>query len=649
MSIRILSRRHRLRLFFGLLFTSLGIISSVVPGVALATSANSLYQQRADYKAALDHLTAGRMRSYARRRDQLDDYALRPYLAYYELQSRLSRASEADVRTFRSEFSELPVADILYYRWMKRLGRRREWQTFLDNYEPSQDAELRCYHLRALYGNGERERALEGVPDLWAVGKSQPKACDPLFDTWINSGNLTQSLTWGRLELALAANETTLARYLLRFFDSPVKAWAQSLYNVHVNPKAISRTERYRSDTQFSRAVISHGLKRLANRDPTAASTAWESFRDSHAFPEPLRAEIVAAILISHAKAGKFPSQEAGTLPDAAALGIAQAAVANESWADAVYWIDRMPLELRNERRWQYWLARSLAGSTLGSERAKLTYRKLATERDYYGFLAAEQTGQPVNLNHKPFALSATVINQVRRIPAVLRATELYAIGDLLNARREWYKLLPNLSTTEKVAAATLAASIGWTSQSVRTANDPALRDTLELRFPLAYFDSFQRVSHVTTVANSFLLAIARQESAFDPRARSPANARGLMQLMQRTAANTAKQAGLATPSTTDLYDPAINVEIAGHHLAILAKRYGNRRPLIAAAYNAGQSRVDRWLRDATSQSMDVWIETIPFRETRGYVKNVLAFAQVYSHLLGSPLPMLQVHETSLP
>ena len=632
-----------------LLVATLAWLVFVLPGGVEAATSGGLYQQRVNYKIALDHLTAGRMRSYYKMRDRLDDYVLRPYLSYLELQSRLSRATAVEVLDFRSEYADLPVADIVYYRWMKRLGKRREWQTFLDHYETSVDAELRCYQLRAFYGTGERERAFAGVPELWIVGESQAKACDPLFEVWIKADLLTEGMVWERLVLALDANETTLARYLLRFFDNPLKAWAQSYYNVHVKPGAITRTSRYQTDTEYSRAVIAHGIKRLARRDAAAASGAWLSYRSSHSFTEAELKEVTAAVLVGQANEGHFPGSNADEQPDEAALGIAEAAVANESWSDAAYWIDRLPADVRNERRWQYWLARSLASSTLASERAQLTYQKLAAERDYYGFLAAEQRGQPVNLNHQPSVVSAIQINQVRRLPAVQRATELYAIGDLVNARREWYKLLPTLNTVEKVAAAKLAANIGWTSQSVRTANDTELRNTLELRFPLAYFDSFQRVSHITTIPNSFLLAIARQESAFDPRARSSANARGLMQLMLVTATAVAKRVGLARPSTTDLYDPPINVEIAGHHLAALFARYGNRRPLAAAAYNAGRSRVDRWIADAPGKSMDVWIETIPFRETRNYVKNVLAYAQVYSHLLGSPVPMLQVHETSLP
>jgi soluble lytic murein transglycosylase len=609
----------------------------------------SLYEQRATYKKALDHLTAGRMSAFDEARKSLRDYPLHPYLDYYALQSQISTADADVVTAFRSRYADLPVADIVYYRWLKRLGQQRRWETFLNHYEPSSNAELKCYHLRALFGTGNEKAALQQVGELWLVAKSQPKACDPLFEIWINRGYLTESMVWDRLGLALDANSRTLARYLQRFFKSPnVKSWAESYYNVHVSPSALSQTSRFSTDTRYSREVIAHGLARLAKRDPTAASRAWLSFQDSHEFSTEDAFSVQAALLVGHAREGNFPDHE--PLPEGMPLeDLALAALARQSWPDLGYWIEQLPQTEREERRWQYWLARSLNQTTRNSERGRLTYAALAENRDYYGFLAAEQLGQPIRLNYQPVPASPIEINRLRNDPGVRRATELYAVGDRINARREWYRLLPGLSEREKAIAARLATEIGWTSQSIRTANVAALRDALDLRFPEPYTDDFQRVSHVTTVPDDFLFAVARQESLFDPRARSSANARGLMQLIPPTAERVARRIGLDEPSTSDLYDPALNIELAGHHLASLLVRYDGRRPLAAAAYNAGEHRVDRWIKDVSGQWMDVWIEGIPFRETRNYVKNVMAFTQVYGQRRGSPRPMLEAHETRIP
>lgn len=613
------------------------------------TLAISLYEQRAVYKKALDHLTAGRMDAFGKARETLKDYPLYPYLAYYELQSQLSSADAETVMAFRSRYADLPVADIVYYRWLKRLGQQRRWRTFLNHYEPSSDVELKCYHLRALIGTGSEKAALKQVGDLWLVANSQPKACDPLFETWIDRGYLTESMVWQRLGLALDANSRTLARYLQRFFESPnVKPWAQSYYNVHVSPGVLSQTSRFSTDTRYSREVIAHGLTRLATRDPQAAAKAWLSYQDSHDFSTAASAEIESALLIGNARAGSFPAHE--PLVEGMPLeDLTLAALKQQNWAELGYWIEHLSEQTRSHRRWQYWLARSLNETTIASERARLTYAALAEERDYYGFLAAEQLGQPIRLNDHPVPASASEVNQLKNVPGVRRATELFAVGDRINARREWNRLLPGLSERQKALAAKLATQIGWTSQAIRTANAAALRNALDLRFPEPYTDDFHRVSHVTTVPDDFLLAVARQESLFDPRARSAANARGLMQLIHPTAERVARRVGISEPSSADLYDPALNIELAGHHLASLLVRYDGRRPLAAAAYNAGERRVDRWIRDASGQWMDVWIESIPFRETRNYVKNVMAFTQVYGQRRGSPRPMLEAHETRLP
>jgi soluble lytic murein transglycosylase len=236
----------------------------------------------------------------------------------------------------------------------------------------------------------------------------------------------------------------------------------------------------------------------------------------------------------------------------------------------------------------------------------------------------------------------------VQSLVPVQRALELYAVGDLMNARREWFALVPTLDEEERYHAAALAAAAGWVNQGISIANLGDLRDDVGLRFPVAYAEAFQRTSEATAIPKPFLLAVARQESAFDARARSRANALGLMQLLHPTATQAARQSGLRVPTVTDLYDPDVNVTLGGQHLARLLERYQQRRPVAAAAYNAGEGRVDRWLRDSPGRSMDVWIETIPFRETRDYVKNVLAFTQVYGHLLDSPQPVLASHETAL-
>lgn len=616
-----------------------------LPGAPALAKPLSLYEQRQAYRDALDHLTAGRSGDFERARAVLDDYVLAPYLDAYRVQTRLASVSDAQMQAFQHRHAELPVAGILHYRWLKHLGGRREWQRLLDNYRPTSDAELSCYRLRALLATGERQAALDGVPPLWTVARSQPQACDPLFEAWIDAGGLTEGRVWERLQLALGAGERRLGRYLLRFFEGPLKTWAQALYDVHVDPARLARAGNFADDGPYARAVIAHGIERLARRDPAAALTAWQRYRDTHEFDPAEQARVTETVWLANAEAGTFPRPRPADPSAAFAADMAQAAIEAEDWPELLHWVEQLPAADRQELRWQYWLARALGHTHLGSERARLTYQSLAEERHYYGFLAAENLGRPARLNPAPPREDPALLARLQARPALRRALELFAVGDLVNARREWYALLPQLDAAEHYHAARLAKRAGWVAQSIHIANRADLHDSLELRFPVAYGDVFRQVSHVTTVPKPFLIAVARQESAFDPRARSPVNARGLMQLMHPTANLVAGRLGIAKPSVTDLYEPAVNVALGGHHLAGLLARYDNRRPLAAAAYNAGEGRVDRWVRDRAGQPMDVWIESIPFAETRNYVKNVLAFTQVYGQLLDQPVPMLEVHE----
>ncbi len=634
-------RRNALKLIFVLCFAA--------NAIALAADESNPYEQRALYRAALDHLTAGRTSAFRKAQKQLADYPLAPYLDYYRLQTRLSSVTDREMRTFRERHQDLPVSDIMFRRWLKRLGSRREWSRYLTNYAATDRAELQCYYLRALIARGRAEEAYEATPSLWTVARSQPKACDPLFDQWIAADRLTEGLVWQRLQLALGKNQRQLARYLLRFFKGPLKTWANELYDVHVSPSQILEYGRFSADDPYQRTVIAHGVKRLARREAKDARRAWERYQTRQKFDDAEASAVEEAVTLAEAREGRFPSQAPASTSRKFLEGMARAAVDREDWPEALAWIERLPTQAFNSNRWQYWLGRALSQTYLNSERARLTYRALASERDYYGFLAAEQIGYAMQLNKAPPRQDRESSASIAGKPAVRRAMELYAVGDRVNARREWFKLLPTLGLEDQLEAAYLTQGVGWTSESIRMTNGAKLWDHLDLRFPMAYPNLYRRVSYITTVPEPFLLAISRQESLFDPRARSSANARGLMQLLHSTAVLVAKRVGTTSPTTTDLYDPTINIELGGHHLARLLDRYGNRRPLAAAAYNAGEHRVDRWIGKASGQPMDVWIESIPFRETRKYVKNVLFFAQVYSQLRGETPPMLAVVEANVP
>jgi len=607
----------------------------------------SLFQARELYKETLVRIDRGQ--SIKKQAKALENYPLRPYLDYHTLNRKLYQSKAKPVIAFQQSHSQLPVTQLMFNRWLRNLGKRGQWQTLRDNYVATTNAELRCYHLRALYASEDKERALDQTKDLWLRPVSQPKACDPLFDVWRNTDRFTEDVAWQRLEGAIGANQRTLARYLLRFFTGENKTTAEAYYRFHITPSRVTRTSAYSIDSQYMRVAIQHGLTRLAANDAEKADKAWQRYAKSHDFDTADSQWIEAQLAIGRASQGTFPSADTrSTLNDEVALALSSAAVANQSWDEAVYWIERLEPHEHNKIKWQYWLARALqvTQTDASSSRAQDIFNRIGSERHYYGFLAASRLGLQGTLN--TVNSRSPQWKHILNDPGVERAVELFAVGDDINGRREWYRALEGMNQSQQTSAGHMARSIGRVPLSIRTANIAEALDDLTLRFPVVYEPQFRRASAKVDVPVSFLFAIARQESAFDPSALSAANARGLMQVLPATATLIARRANTPAPNSSQLYDPAINVTLGTYHVAWLLDRYGGQTPLAIAAYNAGEHRVDRWIKGLERMPMDIWIERIPFRETRDYVKNVLAFKHVYSQRLGMPTPMLGANERAI-
>ena len=606
---------------------------------------------RAEYRLALKDLKAKRYTSFRKRQALLSDYVLAPYLDFHYHRVRVNRLSSAEMTSFEQRHPEHLFTRRLRNSWLLRLPKRGRWDEYLNHYVDTTNTTRRCYYVRALYRSGEKKAALDLVEPLWVVGKSQPKACDSLFKAWIGAGRLTDEMVWQRLQLALPRNEVTLAKYLLTLFKpgSQLQSDGRALYQAHVNPKKFP-FKKYTKDSPNNRVLLTRAISRLARKDAEKALAQWYRVDTELLFTEDQRNAIKHAVLVENASANRFPLEE--ERPDYVASNtterLALAAVRHANWSEVSYWIDQMEPEQRADGQWQYWSAADLNEAANDADQAATTMVDLATNRSYYGFIAAAEADKDSQLNHTPAGSTEAAISGVAQVPGIQRALELYAIEDALNARREWAAALDTLDEEHQRAAAVLAQRNGWLNQAITTANKAKLRDDLDLRFPVAYLDVYSKASAATEIPISTLLAVTRQESAFQHKARSSANARGLMQLLYSTATETAKKSGLRKPSKTDLYKPKVNIPIASNYLAGLLKRYDGQRPLAFAAYNAGPHRVDRWIKDRKGMPMTQWIETIPFRETRNYVKGVLAFDHLYGLRLDTPRPMLSSTEQAV-
>ncbi len=528
-------------------------------------------------------------------------------------------------------------------RWLRELGQQRAWQLFLDHYSGDGDSTLNCYYLRALYGTEQQQLALAKTATAWIKANSQPKVCDPIFAVWRNSEYFTDEVIWQRLKLSLAANETTLARYLIRQFAGDTKL-AQLFYEAHQRPRRLLEQDKYVHNTQRHREIMAQLLPRLADQDPQRALTHWQNVQDKLGFSTAEITELHQDLVVIMAREGHFPTPAARPLVTStdAMLALQTLAVKAQQWSEVIYWAEQLPTSERQKPQGQYWLARALEVSTGDSTRARLTLEALSSKRQYYGFWAAARLGVAGKLNANPVYDQRVAASQLQARPRFARSLELFAVGGDLNGRREWYAALAEISPIEQRIAAELALSNGLLPLTIHTANHGDAHHALHLRFPIAFIPQFRRTSLDTGIAVPTLMALTRQESAWDYQAISSAGAHGLMQLLPSTARLVAKRYRLKQPSNAELHDPGKNIALGGRHLEWLLRRYNGQLAPALAAYNAGEHRADRWLRERDQMPLDVWIETIPYRETRNYVKNVLAFQHVYAMLMGSPLPFVK-------
>lgn len=608
------------------------------------------FEQRNIYRKAMEQLRRGQTARFKQADKALRGYILYPYLEYQALRNRIAYVNADEMQDFVARNAELPVTSLLERRWLKRLGRDRKWGTLLANRIETQDTELRCYQLRAQYNAGNRQLALAQTADLWVQPFSLPKACDPLFGVWLETSYFNEALAWQRLAGALLANEVSLAKYLSRYFSGPRKVAADAFYQAHITPGRLENEQIYHRNEPLYREIVLQVLPRLAKRNPEKARKLLPRLTAVLQLNGRETQLVHEAIFRAFAEEGEFPQpdQRKPLAGSSITVDLANAAVEQQRWQEASAWIELMPTETRQQTQWQYWLARALTEQMGPNEHAELAFKSLANQRHYYGFLAAHKLGVNGKLNAARANINPLSLTRFANQAAVRRALELFAVGDDLNGRREWFRILNNASQENQLLAAELALKHGNLRLAIASANQAEALDHLHLRFPVIFQPQFRQASLRTNLPLPTMLSIARQESAMDHVARSSAGARGLMQLMPATARLVAQRAGLRSPATQALYDPGTNIELGSYHLAWLKTRYEGQTPLAIAAYNAGEHRVDRWIREAQNMPTDVWIETIPFRETRNYVKNVLAFRHVYAQRLGTPLPFLTTREAQI-
>ena len=600
------------------------------------------------FQSAEQALRDNNSESYATLKAQLANYPLYPYLVFQELSQQLDQADATQVRAFLNAYAATPLAPKLRSAWLKQLAQQQRWSELLQDYRDNNRVELACLQRQALLNSGQREAALRDMESIWLHGRSRPDACDPLFALWRKQGGLTKELVWQRFKLALEARQAGLARYLSRQLPKPDQEQAALWLAVHNKPQRVLEAERFNALDPQTSAVLLHGLWRWSSRNSVAAAQALEILKQRYRLPDNERWQQLerrlAVFLASRghpSAAARLASLRPDQVDDAVAEWRVRVPLRQRHWSAALQAIQRMPAALRADSTWRYWQARSLE-HTDQQAMAKTIYRDIADRRDFYAFLAAERLGQPHQMGHQALIVSDAALNDLAQQPAVQRARELFLLGRSPQARIEWRHASREWTPEQLKIAAQLAHRWGWHDRAIATLARGNHWDDLHLRFPLPHRKTIQRHSETFKIDLAWAYAVMRQESLFQHDVSSSAGAMGLMQIMPGTGRKISSELNQPLQGRYALLNIDTNIRFGSYYLRAMLNRLQGNAVLATAAYNAGPSRARRWLPEQIPLPADIWIETIPFSETRKYVKRVLAYAAIYEWRLQRPQPNLQ-------
>ena len=572
-------------------------------------------------------------------RQLLENYALWPDLRATWLRANIDSVPNEELDSFVRQYGTMRPARELRYRHALNFVKNGDLPGYLRIYEQFYQGQaiekLDCLALQAEIEAGRHRRVVYRAVELWMVGKSQVGECDPVFE-YLDERHLLGIVEYQkRFELAIEERNFTLARWLAKKIDRPHVETAAQWQEAQTNPDKFLGEKRKRSGDETLRDQLVYAAERLTYRDPELALDLWKRVSSKHKFSEAQKLRTAQHIALWTARdnlpgayklLAKLPQ---ATQSDEVLRWRARTSMREGRWMRLLIDISLMPESQQKSEEWRYWRAigEIESGQALN---AIADLESLRLERSFYGFLAADKLGKTYALDHAVLAADEVKLVALESRSEVIRARELYYVGQDGRGRSEWDALVLNLSDEDKMQAAILAHRWGWHSRAISAAASLGEYDDLAIRYPLPYQETFEAFSTQASISSTWAYGIARSESLFMRDVRSSAGAIGLMQLMPATGRDVAKELKLPYSGLATLIDPESNIRLGTTYLGKMAERYGGNQVLATAAYNAGPHRVDRWLPEDGTIDARIWIENIPFNETRKYVKRVLAAQTIF-------------------
>jgi soluble lytic murein transglycosylase len=621
------------------------LLVALAPGIGAAQSIakNELAAIRAEflaaYRSAQNGVTAAE-----------DSAALRAYPLYeyldavrieYELASISGRYGAADrsadnfLRLHRSS----PVARPIQQAWLSSLARRGLHRELIDQFDSeAAGSRLQCQYLTARIAVDELVNIEPLVLRRWLSADQQPNECEIVFEWGRTQDIINSELVEQRVRLLLGNGQSSFARVIARRLPparaEPLLNWAALLEDPR---RSFAMLIESPAASAPDIEAVQHAWSRFSRNDPIGALNligglleALEADRDTASI---LHRSLALGLAWDRQPQAltHFTEVQPRDLDDATREWQTRAALWAGDWPSVEHSIASMSPARRNESAWRYWSAR--AAAELGDQaRARTDYEAILTDDNFYSALAASHLDQPFRPTRERIEFPAESVEEIVRIPEFLRARELYFAGFEMFARREWNTGYAELPERLKRPSITTAASWGWYEIAVFTATKNRVFNDYDLLYPQAHAEHIPAAAAMANIGGDLINALIRQESLFSPTAVSTADALGLMQLQLPTARRAADRWGMDRPSRNALFDPKTNIMLGAAQLKSLIEEFDGQILPSLAGYNAGYYAAERWLPESIADA-DIWVENIPFNETRAYVRRVLWHSLVYRWL----------------
>jgi len=598
----------------------------------------------ADFLAAHGAFRAGDSARLERFAQRLKKTPLEVYVSYYQLRLDLENADAGAVKKFLSRPEDTPMIDRLRGEWLKLLGKKQQWDLFDAEYPRllNEDTELSCYALQSRLRNQE-QAALGEARTLWFNGKSRPDSCGPLFEAALSAGIISEQDIWQRLRLTLEAGNVSLARQLAEHLDGAISPAALQ--------SAAADADRYLENLALNdagkgrRMIALFALHRLGKQSPDLAIARWEKIAthfteaEQHYFYGWLAYE--AARKLDNRTLPWFKAAANTPLNEQQSAWRVRAALRAQDWPQVLGGINAMSEQQQRETAWRYWKARALQAGGKPAE-ARTLFAALSGEYNFYGQLASDELADlPVLSKTTAPKHGKQDVATMLALPGIQRTLALYRMDMRSEASNEWSWTLRNFNDHELLDAAEIARRNKMYDRAINAADRTVSVHDFGLRYLAPYRKALQAYIREHGLEEAWVYGLIRQESRFVTAAKSDVGAAGLMQIMPATARWTARKLGLKGYRQSLIHQLDTNLRLGTYYMKTVLSRFDDNPVLASAAYNAGPGRAHRWRGDLPLEGA-IYAETIPFDETRDYVKKVMSNTMYYARQFDAPSPPLK-------